>query len=48
MLEPILLNLVVAPFFYQHTRSYELVPCYEGENIVFDVSPPSVLVNVKH
>ncbi|BAT86244.1 hypothetical protein VIGAN_04387700 [Vigna angularis var. angularis] len=28
--------------------SYELVPYYKGENKVFDVSPPSVSVNVKH
>ncbi|XP_027348835.1 nodal modulator 1 isoform X2 [Abrus precatorius] len=28
--------------------SYELVPYYKGENTVFDVSPPSVSVNVKH
>ncbi|WJX79873.1 hypothetical protein P8452_62950 [Trifolium repens] len=28
--------------------SYELVPYYKGENTVFDVSPPSVRVNVKH
>ncbi|XP_027924979.1 nodal modulator 1 [Vigna unguiculata] len=28
--------------------SYELVPYYKGENTVFDVSPPSVSVNIKH
>ncbi|KAK7284568.1 hypothetical protein RJT34_19316 [Clitoria ternatea] len=28
--------------------SYELVPYYKGENTVFDVSPPSVSLNVKH
>ncbi|KAJ1412555.1 Immunoglobulin-like fold [Sesbania bispinosa] len=28
--------------------SYELVPYYKGENTVFDVSPSSVSVNVKH
>lgn len=28
--------------------SYELVPYYKGENTVFDVSPPSVSINVKH
>ncbi|KAI9099060.1 hypothetical protein K1719_024827 [Acacia pycnantha] len=28
--------------------SYELVPYYKGENTVFDVSPSSVFVNVKH
>ncbi|KAK7337534.1 hypothetical protein VNO77_18114 [Canavalia gladiata] len=28
--------------------SYELVPYYKGENTVFDVSPPSISINVKH
>ncbi|XP_061366169.1 uncharacterized protein LOC133309420 [Gastrolobium bilobum] len=28
--------------------TYELVPYYKGENTVFDVSPSSVSVNVKH
>ncbi|PIA38035.1 hypothetical protein AQUCO_02900110v1 [Aquilegia coerulea] len=28
--------------------SYELLPYYKGENKIFDVSPPSMLVSVKH
>ncbi|XP_052152388.1 uncharacterized protein LOC127770634 [Oryza glaberrima] len=28
--------------------SYELLPYYKGENTVFDVSPPSLLVSVEH
>ncbi|KAL5228006.1 hypothetical protein ABZP36_016271 [Zizania latifolia] len=28
--------------------NYELVPYYKGENTVFDVSPPSLLVSVEH
>ncbi|KAL5700275.1 hypothetical protein ACHQM5_025742 [Ranunculus cassubicifolius] len=28
--------------------SYELLPYYKGENKVFDVSPPTVLVSVEH
>lgn len=28
--------------------SYELLPYYKGENKIFDVSPPSVLVTVEH
>ncbi|OVA02510.1 hypothetical protein BVC80_9091g9 [Macleaya cordata] len=28
--------------------AYELLPYYKGENTVFDVSPPSVLVSVEH
>lgn len=27
---------------------YEVIPYYKGENTVFDVSPPSVVVTVKH
>jgi len=47
LLEPIFLNSVLV-LFYQHAGSYELVPYYKGENTVFDVSPPSVSVNIKH
>lgn len=28
--------------------TYKLVPFYKGENTVFDVSPPSMLVSVQH
>ncbi|KVH17785.1 Carbohydrate-binding-like fold, partial [Cynara cardunculus var. scolymus] len=28
--------------------AYELIPYYKGENTIFDVSPPSVAVTVKH
>jgi len=42
-----LLELRAHPFCL-FTGSYELVPYYKGENTVFDVSPSSVPVNVKH
>ncbi len=35
-------------FTTKFAGSYELLPYYKGENTVFDVSPPSLLVSVEH